>query len=434
MATPEGGVDIDALREAIAARLHRVPRFRQRVRWIPFENHPVWVDDHDFNLDYHVRHTSLPRPGGLAQLRTMAARIKAGRMDSRRPLWECWVLEGMEGGRFAIIFKMHNALIEGRGADLLQVLLSAGPEEAEEKVPAFRPRPAPSTAELVFDEVVRGARLPRRALERLARFVSNSEDLPRELLSRLESVARLLGYSIRSVPDTPLNGRTGPHRRFDMLTLSLDEARQVRRRLGGSINDVVLATIAGAVARFLHTRYMNPATIDFRVASPIQLRDQGGVSEWVVDLPIWEKDPLARHAIVRQRTEAAHRESPALGASTLFNVAEWTGSRLLALGARSASSGTPANMTVTNVPGPQVPLYLRGARLLEAYGHAPLREHGALGIALFSYDGKLCWGFNADLDLVPDLDRFTAGVEASFRELVRAAAGGDPNLELVQAS
>lgn len=439
LARPDGGVDFPAIRAAIESRLHRVPRFREKIRWIPFEQHPIWVDDHDFNLDYHVRHTSLPRPGGMEQLRNLSARIQAQPLDRRRPLWECWVAEGLAGGRFALIFKTHHALVEGSGADLLEVLLSPDPDEDAHDAPAYRPRPIPSAAELVLDEVVRGARLPRQAWERLRTFAAGTDDLPGELLSRVEGVARLLGYSLRRGPETPLDGRVGPHRRFHTLDLSLADARTVRRRLGGSINDVLFTALTGAVATFLRERYMNPATIDFRLATPMRLQQggsdaTGSIGEWIVDLPIWETDPRARHAAVRERTGAAHRASPALGARTLFSLSRWTGSRLLALGAREASRRAPVDLTLTHVPGPEVPMFLRGARLQEAYGHAPLREHGALGIAIFSYDGRLCWGFNADFDLLPDLDRFVAAVEGSFRELVRVARGESRSLALVPAA
>ena len=407
----DGGVDFDAIRTTIECVLHRLPQYRRKLRWIPFENHPIWVDDREFNLDYHVRHTSLARPGTPAQLRKAAARLQSQRLDRSRPLWECWVLEGLEGGRFALLTKTHNAMAEGDGEDLVQALLSADPQHVRSPCPPYRPRPMPSAAELVRDEVLRQARLPRRALSRLS-ALARSEHLGHELRMSANRAARLLGYSLRSGPETPLNGAVGPHRRFDHLMLSFREARRIRKALGGTVHDVILATLAGAVALYLRSHYVNPATLDFRVAVPVSLRDaeEGSVGEWVLELPVWETDPLRCFDAVRQRTQQQYRESPALAAQRISGATEWACSRRLAQGARAIESRAPVSLRIVNVPGPQMPLYLQGARLAECYGKVPLGEHGGLGVAVFSYDGNLCWGLNADFDLMPDLPRFTEAV------------------------
>lgn len=431
----DGGVDFEAIRAGIEGRLHRAPRFRQKLKWIPVENHPVWVDDPHFNLDYHLRHTSLPRPGGMDQLLRMSARIQAQRLDRSRPLWECWVLEGLEGGRFALLLKTHHGLVDPTsGPDLLQALLrtEAGPDEPEG--PPYRPRPMPTTFELAVDEVVRQARLPRRALARLQRFATESDDLRHEIERRVRAVARMLGYSMRPPLETPLNGHVGPHRRFDRLTLPLADAREVHRVLGGSVNDVILATVAGGVRRFLEDRLVNPATLDFRVAMPVSFEaseESDRVGEWILQLPVWEPDATKRLENICEQTRALNEENPALGAKTLFSMAKWTGSRLITLGARAISSRVPVNLVVANVPAAPVPLYFRGARLCEAYGLSALRENTAVAVTVLSYDGRLCWGINADFDLMPDLDRFAGALEASFRELVRAARRRDPKLEVV---
>jgi WS/DGAT/MGAT family acyltransferase len=208
---PDGGVDFEAIRSAIESRLHLVPGYRRKLRWIPIEKHPVWVDDHEFNIAYHVRHTSLARPGGRVQLRTTAARLQAQRLDRSRPLWEYWVVEGLEGGRFALLAKTHNALLEGAGADLLQLLLSPDPEAEDPEPPPYRARPIPSTAELLWQETVRQARLPRRAVERWRGLASDIDELPRVLRHRADRFARMLGYSLPGVRETPLNGPIGPH-------------------------------------------------------------------------------------------------------------------------------------------------------------------------------------------------------------------------------
>lgn len=436
LGTSHGGVDFEAIRESIAARLHQVPRYRRKLRRIPFENHPVWVDDREFSLEYHVRHTSLARPGSQEQLHRLCARLMAQRLDRSRPLWECWVLEGLDGGRFALVLKTHHAMIEGLDADLPQVLLSTDAHERIGQAPPFRPRPMPSAFELVRDEVIRQVRLPRQALERVQGFLGQPEHRSHELLVRAQAVARLLGYSIRAIPETPLNGSAGPHRRCDHLQLSLADARSIRDALGGTIHDVLLSTVAGAVARYLHLHFVNPASLEFRVGVPVSL-DMGGdpssVGQWILELPVWESDPVRRHERVCERTAELNRANPALGARMLYNVSKWTPSLLLGQGARAVAARTPVNGTVTNAPGPQAPMYLRGARLAEAFGLVPVGHDGGVSISVMSYDGKLCWGLNADFDRVRDLEALSEALGESFRELVREAARRSGRLSVVSS-
>ena len=433
LARPDGGVDFEAIRAAIESVLHRVPEYRQKLRWIPFEGHPIWVDDPEFSLDYHVRHTSLPRPGSAEQLRKVAARLQAQRLDRSRPLWECWVVEGLEGGRFALLLKLHNAMGEESRRDLLSALLAPDPDLEREPAPAYRPRPTPSAVELVRDEVLRQARLPRRLLGQVE-SLSRSEDVGHELRRRVQRLARLTGYSLRRGPETPLNGAVGPHRRFDHAAMPFGEARRIRRALGGTIHDVVLTTLSGAVSRYLRAHYVNPATLDFRVSVPVHLRDADEVGEWVLELPIWESDPVRCFDGVRERTAKLHRESPGQRAQEIAGNREWAGTRRLVAGVRAMASRAPVSLRVVNVPGPQRPLHLLGARLAECYGKVPLGEHGGLGVAILSYDGQLFWGLNADFDLVPDLPRFTEALRDSFQALSRAAARRASPLSAVKVS
>ncbi len=435
LATAEGGVDFEAIREAIEARIHRAPRYRQRLKWIPFENHPVWVDDRDFNLDYHLRHTSLPRPGGPEQLKRMSARIKAGRLERSRPLWECWVLEGLADGRFAVIVKNHHCMLGGAaGAELLEVLLSPDPADPIVPGPVFRPRPAPSAFELATEEVVRRARLPRRALRRLRAIGRDSESLSAVVTDRGRTLARMLGYSLRGADETPLSGRTGPHRCFDQLVSPLADARAIRSAFGASIHDVVLAAVTGAVRSFLMSRLVNPAALDFRVSMPMRTEEERPgrrVTKWVVDLPVWERDPAKRLEQIRAQTRRLAAATPIREARALSGETEWRATRLLTVGARSVSRRSENHLTLVNVPGPQQPLYLRGARLLEAYGQTPLAENHALSISVMSYDGKLCWGLNADFDRLHDLDRMASALASSLRELRSAAARRRGSLSVV---
>jgi WS/DGAT/MGAT family acyltransferase len=433
LARPNGGVDFELVRSAIESRLHLVPAYRRKLRRVPIENHPVLVDDREFNLDYHLRHTGIAQPGGIAQLQKVVSRLQAQRLDRSRPLWECWVIEGLAGGRFAIVMKQHAVLAETSG-DLMQVLLSPDADETFEPAPPFVPRPMPSAAELVRDEVVRQLRLPQKALARFREFAKESDSFRDELGRRAQAVANLLGYSIRQLHDTPLSGEPGPHRRFETLVIPLADAQLVHHELGGSVHDVLLAAVSGAVGAYFRKRHMNPAVLDFRAAVPVSLKSgdkNEGVGEWILDLPTWERNPARRLEHIRRKTEELNRENPALGARTLNSVAKWTSSRVLAQGVRAISERTPVNVRIANVPGPQTPVYLRGARLIEAYGTVPLARSGGLGIAMFSYDGKLCVGVNADFDRVADLDTFTALLAESVRELVAEARRRGRKLKLV---
>ncbi len=433
---PDGGVDFAAIRAALESRLAQLPHYRRKLRRIPLENHPVWVDDHEFNLDYHVRHTSLPRPGGLTELRQVAARVQSQRLDRSRPLWECWVLEGVEGGRFALLVKTHLAMAEA-GADLLEALLSADPADVFSAPRPFVARPMPSAAELARDELLRQMRLPRQAFRRALRFFREADHAGEEIQRHVRRLAQLLGYSIRRLQETPLTGPLGPHRRCEYLSLSLDAAKTVRRELGGSIHDVVIATITGAVARYLRAHHVNPSTLDFRAAVPVSLRSgtrRQGVGEWHIDLPVWEADPVRRLERVREHTAALGKTSPPLGAAALAGETRWSGSRLLALGASAIAHRRPEHLRLVNVPGAQVPLFFSGARLAEAYGMVPLDDEAGLGVAVLSYDGKLFVGLNADFDRVADLALFREAVAESFTELLHEAQKRRARLSVVRAS
>src|SRR5262245_17419588 len=428
--TEGGGVDAGRIRKLVAALLHRIPRYRQKLAWIPFENHPVWIDDENFNLDFHLRHTALPRPGNEEQLKRLSARIMQQHLDRNRPLWESWVVEGLEGDRFAIISKVHHCMIDGiSGVDLIQILLSTEPDADLDEAPSYIPRRTPTSLELLRDEAIRRVGLPFRAVRDVRQFLREAEDARRDVATRLRAVAETLGASLSSAAETPINRPIGPHRRWDWLETSIAEIREVRKSLGGSVNDIVLAIVTGGFRRFLANRRVDLADLDFRVMTPVSVRAQNErgalgnrVSAWVISLPLAEPDPTQQLARIRARTTELKEAKNALGAALLTQVAEWTPATLLSLGARNATRLLPINSIVTNVPGPQVPMYLRGAPLLEAYPHVPLVDYMGLGIALLSYNGVLHWGVNADYDLVPDLDFFMTALRDSFREL-RVAAG-----------
>jgi WS/DGAT/MGAT family acyltransferase len=424
-----GGVDIERYRQAVEAVLHWIPRYRQKLTWVPVEGWPVWIDDAHFDLGYHVRHISLPRPGTLAQLREMAARILARPLDRTRPLWEIWVIEGLENGeQFALLNKIHHCMIDGAaGANLSQVLLSPSmTTETPPPVP-YIPRPQPSPLELAGDAVRRAVSRPLDAMRAAGALLTDeSIDVGAEVSRRAAALKDLAGWVLAPASETPINGELGPNRSFDWMTMPLDDVRELRGVLGCTVNDIVLATVAGAMRRYLYRRRVDPAELDFRVSAPVSLRRGeeanklagNQVSSWIVQLPLEEMDAVARVEAIRARTLALKEREASLGVATMMSAAEWLPAPLLKAGAGLAQG--PINMIVTNVPGPQFPLYSVGARLLGMYPSVPLLPGTGLGVALFSYEGRLCWGFQADPACVPDLDAFVEDVGGAFEELRQA--------------
>jgi diacylglycerol O-acyltransferase / wax synthase len=424
MRTPDGGIDFERFKRAVEGALHRVPRYRQRLKWIPFENHPVWVDDRQFNLDYHIRHTALPRPGGAEQLKHLSARIMSQPLDRARPLWEMWLVEGLDGDRFATITKTHHCVIDGMaGADLAQILLSISPEQETAETVPYIPRPAPSSLELWLDSWGKRLAMPLRIVRELADLSLRGDG---ELRTRMKALGELLGWVVMPASETPMNGRLGPHRRFDWLETELAHVKALRKAFDCSVNDIILATVAGAVRDFLQRRRVRPERIDFRVSAPVSVRNEqergqmgNRVSSWIVRLPLEEEDARARVVRIREATRELKASNQALGVDTIMKMAEFTPSMLMSLGVRAASG--PINMIVTNVPGPQFPLFMLGAELQSLFPVVPLLDGTGVGIALFSYNGKLCWGFNGDFELMPDMRALVSAVARSFEELAKAA-------------
>ena len=428
--TASGGVDVKRIRAYVESRLHLIPRYRQVLAYTPIEGHPVWVDDQHFNVEYHVRHTSLPRPGDAEQLKALSGRIMSQQLDRSKPLWEMWVVEGLDGGdRFAIVSKIHHCMVDGMSSvDLLAVLLQPEPTDRIDPPRRWIPRPRPGWWQMLSAEAARRLTIPIPSVSGARQLLSEVRDPRSDIRTMWRAARGMLRSSLRTVSDTPLNKPIGPHRRFDWMAMSLADVKDVRKRLGGSLNDVVLTTVTGAVQRFLENRRVYVDFLDFRVMAPVSVRsaEERGtlgnrVSAWIIDLPLADRDPKSRLRKISEATARLKESKQALGAEMLSRVAEWTPSTLLSLAGRMVTRSLPFNLVVTNVPGPQVPLYLLGARMLDNYGQVPLTDYLGLGIVLFSYAGNLCWGFNADWDLVPDLHEFVTAVEDAFRELQQVA-------------
>ena len=433
-ATVDGGIDIERIRALMQAELHRVPRYRQRLARTPIFGQPVWIDDDRFNLAYHVRHTHLPKPGDERQLKRLAGRLMSQELDRGKPLWEMWVVEGLTGDRFAIVTKAHHCMIDGVGSvQLTGAMLRSDPDHlpAVDEPPRWLPRPAPSALELVAAEVAHRVTTPLRAVaSAIAAAVSprNAAAGARDIVA---SLGASLGTGFSSASPTPLNVDIGPHRRFDWTIADLDALKAVRTQHGGTVNDVVLAVLAGAFGSFLRRRGLDPAALDFRAMVPVNVRDATTRSEVgnrvamiVVHLPLAERDPIRRLQRTVEETQKVKRSRQAAGVQLLESLSDATFPAIMVQFARLTAMARPYNVVVTNVPGPPVPVYVAGARMLECHPLVPLFANQALGIALFSYAGRLHWGFNADWDALPDLHELVDAVE---RELATyRALGAEP--------
>jgi WS/DGAT/MGAT family acyltransferase len=428
LATPEGGLDIGRIRRMAGASLAKSRRFRQRIARIPLLDHPVWVDDERFNLDYHLRHTALPAPGDERQLKRLVGRLLSQKLDIHKPLWEMWFVEGLDGDRFALITKVHHCMIDGiSGVDLMALLMQPEPEtgEGEHEATRWIPRPSPSSAKLLADEALRRAALPLGLLRAGRDAVAEPGRTFEAARAAVGGASELIGSGITPASRTPLNPAIGPHRRFDWTRIDLGAVKEVKDRLGGTVNDVVLATVAGAVRAFLEGRGTLVDDLDFRAQVPVNIRAAeqrrklgNRVATLVVPLPVHEPDARRRYELVLETTQRLKHSSQVHGSELLEQLGDWTAKELLGAIVRGTAQKLAFNMTVTNVPGPQFPVYLLGSRMLEVYPVVPLFSNQALGIALFSYDGALYWGFNSDWDVLPDLHEVVSGVQNEF-ELLR---------------
>lgn len=429
----DGGIDIDRIKRFIESRLHLVPRYRQHLAYVPLERYPVWVDDSHFSIDYHIRHTSLPKPGTFEQLKRLMGRLSSQQLDRSKPLWELNVVEGLEGDRFALVTKIHHAMIDGiSGVDLMAVLLDLAPVEDFAEAPPFEPRPAPTESELVIKEAARRAGRVTAALRSVQTLTDDVQSMALQGARKVRAMRNSLGSGwLTKATMTPLNGTIGPNRRFGTLRTPLGEVKEVKDALGGSVNDVVLATVAGGVKRFLEAHSFDVENIDFRVMAPVSVRSpsQRGtlgnqVAMWLVPLPVGTADAVGRLHAVQEETTKLKQTDQALGAASLVQMSSGAPATLVSMASRLAAGARPFNLTVTNVPGPQFPMYLLDSKLTRQYPLVPLWHGHGVGVALFSYDGEVSWGFNADYDVMEDLDGFVAAIDESFQELLALARGG----------
>ncbi len=423
-------IDGDRLLERIAARIVTVPRYRQKVRFVPGGlANPVWVDDPAFDLGYHVRRSALPRPGTDAQLRELVGRIQARPLDRNRPLWEVYVVEGMADGRFAILTKTHHAMVDGVSAvDVGQLILDPTPEPRELPALDWRPAAEPSSLELLGAALAEMVATPTDLAETLRVAAGDARRTAGGLLSGAGGFLAAVRTAARPAPASPLNVDIGGSRRYGTATTELDDYKRVRKAHGGTVNDVVLATVSGALRRWLLTRGEPvPPMTTVRALVPVSVRGDDAVgtlgnriSAYLVDLPVGEPDPLRRLATVGAAMRAHKEEGQSVGADALVALSGFAPPTLHALGARVVSTYSRRlfNLVVTNVPGPQFPLYAAGAQMLDAYPVVPLVKGQAVSIGLTSYNGRVFFGLNADRDAMPDVDVLGGLLEEAVAELV----------------
>jgi diacylglycerol O-acyltransferase / wax synthase len=415
----------------LEARLGRVPRYRQKLAFPPLETgRPFWVDDPTFNLDYHVRHTALPKPGSDDQLRQLVGRIFSQRLDRSKPLWEIWIVQGLEGGRFALISKTHHALVDGvSGVDIATVLFDLSPVPAEPELEDhWMPAPEPSDVELMAEGVASLVRTPFG----LAGRAFGALQRPGETIERVREAAEGLGEVVwagmNPAPDVPLNVPIGPHRRVRWLQNRLADFKEIKNALGGTVNDAVLAVVAGALRRWLRDRGVRTEGTELRALVPVSIRsddERGSLGNRIAamrgPLPVYVDDPVERLRVVQHGMGELKESKQALGAEVIAGLTDFAPPTLLAQASRLNFSTRLFNLIVTNVPGPQFPLYLLGREMQEIVPIAFLPENHALAIAIMSYNGKVDFGLLADYDAMPDLDAFADHLEESLAELLAAA-------------
>jgi diacylglycerol O-acyltransferase len=423
--------------EHIDSRLSLVPRYRQKIAVPPLRaGRPLWIDDPSFNLAYHVRHTALPSPGSDEQLLRLTGRVFSQRLDRTKPLWEVWLVEGYNGsgsreetGRFALLTKTHHALVDGvSGVDLMTMLFDLTPVPQEVEEGEWLPQPEPSGAQLVAN----GVKAVVDGAVDLATSTVGTLGRPRHALARaretLEGIGEVAWAGLNPPPDTPLSADIGPHRRFQVVRARLADLKQIKNALGGTVNDVVLAVVAGALARFLRTRGVRTEGLQLRACVPVSVRGEAGqgamgnqITQILCPLPVYVGDPVERLRMVRETMDGLKESKQALGAGAIANMENFAPPTLLAQASRLHFSSRMYTLLVTNIPGPQFPLYVLGRELEDMVPVPFLGGKRALAVAILSYNGGVDFGLLGDYDSLPDLDLIADGLRDSVTELLAAA-------------
>jgi len=418
--------DFDEVTAMVQGKLQLVPRYRQVVRFVPFGlSRPVWAEDPHFNLGYHLRRTALPRPGGEQELLALVGRVMSQNLDRAKPLWEMWVVEGLHNGQWALLSKVHHAMVDGiASTDLMTVLFDSERDAASPEPDDWDPAPTPGSAQLVADAIVDRLTNPVHAAES---FVS-AVRAPRQLAELVIETSRgIAGFAASArIAGSSLNGPLGPHRRWGWARGRLSDVKLIRAGLGGTVNDVVLAAITNGFRELLQSRGESVDRV-LRTLVPVSVRRPGErgsynnrVSAMFAELPVGIEDPAERLGSIREQMDGLKQSKEAVAGEVLTSLSGFAPPLLLALGTRLANKipQRSLNTGTTNVPGPQFPLYLAGKRMLESFPYIPLFAHVRLAVAIFSYDGALSFGVSGDYDTAPDLDVLCTGIEHGLAELV----------------
>jgi diacylglycerol O-acyltransferase / wax synthase len=416
----------------VRGRLHLVPRYRQKLAFPPLETgRPLWVDDPNFNLEYHLRHTGLPGPGTEDQLRALAARIHSQRLDRTKPLWELWMVQGLEDGRWGLISKTHHAVVDGvAGMDLATVLfdLEPVPPPVVHGGEPWVPQPEPNAASMAARGIEGLVKLPFSIAGRAVHAATKPSASLRAAREAAEGVAEVAWAGLNPAPDTPLNVPIGPHRRFAMVRCELSDFKLIKNAFGGTVNDAVLTVVAGALRRWLQQRGVRTDGLELRALVPVSIRaadEHGNAGNRLAvmrgPLPVYIEDPVARLNAVRQAMDGLKESKQAVGAEVLTSVQNLAPPTVLAQASRMNFSTRLFNLLVTNVPGPQFPLYALGRELQELFPVAFLPENHALAVAIISYNGGIDFGLLGDYDAMPDLDDFAQFLDDARQELVDLA-------------
>lgn len=411
-------------RDHIASRLHLVPRFRQKLRFVPFDQgRPVWVDDPHLNLAYHVRQTALPAPGSDEQLRNLAARIFSQQLDRSKPLWELWLVEGLRGDRFAIIGKSHHALVDGvSGVDITTVLfdLDAEPQGGSGSPPPWLARPEPTDLKLFGDAMKERLTSPKEIVRGFRAVLRG----PRQVLRGVGATSKMVGTGL-SAPHTVFNVEIGPHRRFAITQTDLAELKRVKDAHGGTVNDVILSIVAGAIGKYLRARGHSTEDLEMRALVPVSVRaaeEHGAlgnrISAMMAPLPVWSEDPVERLRVVTEQMGDLKSSGQAVGAEILTKVTDFAPTTIASQAARLQPAQRFFNLVVTNVPGPQFPLYVLGRKMESIFPMVPLARRQALCVGIMSYNGQVNFGLIGDYDAMADLDSFALDLEAATDEVI----------------
>src|SRR3954453_22133465 len=428
---------LDDVTELLRGRLHLVPRYRQKLAFPPAgSGRPLWVDDPDFNLEYHVRQTALPAPGSEEQLFNLASRIFSQQLDRSKPLWELWVVEGIADHGFALISKTHPPLVGGiSGVNIATVLFDAEPvpREAEHPDEPWEPEREPGTVDLLAagarDIVKRGLGVANRAVQ----AASHPERTAGEARGAVEGLGEGVGAGLNPAPPTPLNVEIGPHRRIVGVRHRLDDFKLVKTAFGTTVNDVVLATVTGALRDWLRSRGVRTEGLELRALVPVSVRteaDRGSLGNRIAamrgPLPVYIEDPVSRLRAVKEAMDGLKESKQAVGAEVLAGVQSFAPPTILAQASRLNFSTRLFNLIVTHVPGPQFPLYAYGREMLEIFPVAFLPRNFALAIAIMSYNGAVNFGLLGDLDALPDIGSTGDAITEELEELVRLAREAAP--------